>query len=90
VAIIGDGLEQMVADAGFTNQAAMEAMSQTEVDLIGALLRQNTMPVDRLKERGVSSEFYPQSFGYDESTDSYRCPAARRFIIKLRSGRPPR
>lgn len=74
---MGDGPEQMVVDAGFTNQAAMEAMAERQVDLIGALPQRNTMPVDRLKQRGVSPEFYPQAFEYDESTDCYRCPAGK-------------
>jgi transposase len=75
---MGDGPEQMVVDAGFTNQATMEAMSESQVDLIGALpQRSATMPVDRLKQRGVSSEFYPQAFEYDKSADCYRCPAGK-------------
>lgn len=69
--------EQMVVDAGFTNQATMEAMVEKQVDLIGALPERNTMPVDRLKQRGVSEEFYPQAFEYDVGTDCYRCPAGK-------------
>jgi transposase len=74
---MGDGPEQMVVDAGFTNQATMEAMTEKQVDLIGALPQRSTMPVDRLKQRGVSFEFYPQAFEYDESADCYRCPAGK-------------
>jgi transposase len=73
----GDGPEQMVVDAGFTNQATMEAMSEKQVDLIGALPKRSAMPVDRLKQRGVSLDFYPQAFEYDESADCYRCPMGK-------------
>ena len=74
---MGDGPEQMVVDAGFTNQASMEAMNEKQVDLIGALPQRSAMPGDRLKQRGVSSEFYPQAFEYDQRADCYRCPAGK-------------
>jgi len=74
---MGDGPEQMVVDAGLTNQATMEAMTEKQVDLIGALPERRGIAVDRLKQRGVSSEFYPQVFEYDESADCYRCPVGK-------------
>ena len=74
---LGQKPEQMVVDAGFTNQATMEAMSEKQIDLIGALPERSGVSVDRLKQRGVSSEFYPQAFEYDESADCYRCPAGK-------------
>jgi transposase len=74
---MGDGPEQMVVDAGLTNQATMEAMTEKQVDLIGALPERRGIAVDRLKQRGVSSEFYPQAFEYDESADCYRCPVGK-------------
>jgi hypothetical protein len=74
---LGEKPKQMVVDAGFTNQATMEVMSEKQVDLIGALPERSTMPVDRLKQRGVSPEFYPQAFEYDAGTDCYRCPAGK-------------
>jgi hypothetical protein len=74
---MGDGPTQMVVDAGFTNQATLEAMSEKQVDLIGALPERNRRPVNRLEQRGVSSDFYPQAFEYDGSDDCYRCPAGK-------------
>jgi hypothetical protein len=74
---MGDGPEQMVVDAGLTNQATMEVMAEKQVDLIGALPERRGIAVDRLKQRGVSSEFYPQAFEYDESADCYRCPVGK-------------
>lgn len=74
---MGDGPDQVVVDAGFTNQATMEAMTEKQVDLIGALPQRSAMSVDRLKQRGVSPEFYPQAFEYDEGDDCYRCPVGK-------------
>ena len=69
--------KQMVVDAGFTNQAMMEAMTEKQVDLIGALPERNGVPANRLRQRGVSPDFYPQAFEYDASAECYRCPAGK-------------
>ncbi len=69
--------KQMVVDAGFTNQATMEAMSEKQIDLIGALVERSGIAPNRLEQRGVSPEFYPQAFEYDASADSYRCPEGK-------------
>ena len=74
---LGEKPEQMVVDGGLTNQAAMEAMTEKQVDLIGALPERRAVAPNRLEQRGVSLEFYPQAFTYDVSTDSYRCPAGK-------------
>ncbi len=74
---LGKKPEQMVVDGGLTNQAAMEAMTEKQVDLIGALPERRGVAPDRLKQRGVSPDFYPQAFEYDEGADCYRCPAGK-------------
>ena len=74
---LGQRPKQTVVDAGFTNQATMEAMSERQVDLIGALPERKAVAPDRLKRRGVGPDFYPQAFRYDESADCYRCPAGK-------------
>jgi transposase len=74
---LGQRPKQAVVDAGFTNQAALEAMSEKQVDLIGSLSERNRRPVNRLEQRGVSPDFYPQAFEYDGSADCYRCPAGK-------------
>jgi len=73
----GEKPKQMVVDGGLTNQAAMEAMTEKQVDLIGALPERRGVAPDRLKQRGVSPDFYPQAFEYDEGADGYRCPAGK-------------
>jgi len=74
---LGERPKQAVVDAGFTNQATMEAMAQKQVDLIGALPERNGVAPKRLEQLGVSPDFYPQAFEYDASTDRYRCPAGK-------------
>jgi transposase len=79
---LGERPKQMVVDAGFTNQATMEAMTEKKVDLIGALPERNGVPANRLQQRGVSTEFYPQAFEYDASADCYRCPAGKVLLYE--------
>jgi transposase len=74
---LGEKPKQMVVDGGLTNQAAMEAMTEKQIDLIGALPERRGVAPNRLKQRGVSPDFYPQAFEYDEGADCYRCPAGK-------------
>ena len=74
---LGQRPKQAVVDAGFTNQGTMEAMGEKQVDLIGTLPERNRRPVNRFEQRGVSPDFYPQAFEYDESADCYRCPGGK-------------
>ncbi len=85
---LGQRPEQMVVDAGFTNQATMEAMTEKQVDLIGALPERSAVVPNRLEQRGVSLDFYPQAFEYDVETDSYMCPGGKvlRYEVQERQG----
>jgi len=85
---LGEKPKQMVVDAGLTNQATMEAMVEKQVDLIGALPERRGVAENRMKQRGVSPEFYPQAFEYDASADCYRCPAGKGLLYETeeRSG----
>jgi transposase len=74
---LGQRPKQTVVDAGFTNQATMEAMTEKQTDLIGALPQRSGVAPNRLQQRGVSPDFYPQAFKYEESADCYRCPAGK-------------
>ena len=67
--------EQIVVDGAYTTHHAIEAMAQKGIDLIGPIRESKQRVLDSLKRRGISPEFYPQAFSYDESTDSYTCPA---------------
>jgi len=74
---LGQKPEQMVVDAGFTNQATMEAMTKKQVDMIGSLPERSGVTPHRLEQLGVSPDFYPQAFEYDKNMDCYRCPAGK-------------
>jgi transposase len=79
---LGERPKQMVVDGGFTNQATMEAMTGKQVDLIGALPERNGIAPNRLQQRGVSPDFYPQAFEYDASADCYRCPRGKVLLYE--------
>jgi transposase len=79
---LGQKPEQMVVDAAYPTQQAIAAMAQQEIDLIGPLVERKKPSWDVLKRNGVSTDFYPQAFCYDPSTDSYRCPAGQRLSFE--------
>jgi transposase len=85
---LGERPQQMVVDGGLTNQATMEAMAEKQVDLIGALPERKGVAEKRMKQRGVSRDFYPQVFEYDASVDCCRCPAGKvlHYETEERSG----
>ena len=72
---LGEKPEQMVVDGAYPTHDAIEAMAKDGIDLIGPLPDRNHTSLDSLKRRGITAEFYPQAFTYNESTDSYTCPA---------------
>jgi transposase len=67
--------DQMVVDAAYPTHHAIEEMAQRGIDLIGPLRHSKPSSLDSLKRRGIAAQFYPQAFSYNESTDSYTCPA---------------
>src|SRR5438093_11023749 len=73
----------MVVVAASLKQTTIEAMADKGIDLIGPLRETNKAPWDSLKRRGVSKEFYPETFSYDASTDRYPCPAGK--LLKFES-----
>jgi transposase len=81
---LGEEPKQMVVDGGFTNQATMEAMTEKQVDLIGALPERSGVPPKRLEQRGVSPDFYPQAFEYDASTDCCKCPGGKVLLYETK------
>ncbi len=70
-------VEAMVVDAGFTNQATIEAMAQRETPLIGSLPDPEAKVETALRSCGVSEEFYPKAFVYDPGQNRYTCPAGK-------------
>lgn len=70
-------VEEMVVDAGFTNQATIEAMAGRETALIGSLPDPEARVETALKSCGVAEAFYPKAFVYDAGQNRYTCPAGK-------------
>jgi transposase len=79
---LGESPEQIVVDAAYPTQEAIEAMAEEGIDLIGPLPERRKASWDPLKRRGVSLEFYPSAFSYDSSTDQYTCPAGKVLVFE--------
>lgn len=77
---IEDNLEQrpkqMVADGAFVNRENIVALANKEIELIAPPLEVRSS-AGQMQSRGVAEQFYPEAFTYDESTDSYMCPAGK-------------
>jgi hypothetical protein len=69
--------EEMVADGGFTNQGAVEAMEQLQIGLIGSLTDRTAINEALLRKRGVTEALFPQAFSYDAAQNHYTCPAGK-------------
>jgi hypothetical protein len=70
----GQTPEQILVDGGYTiKNSNIEAMAERGIDLNGPVVENNNEA--SLKQRGIQPEFYPDKFRYDETTDTFRCPA---------------
>jgi transposase len=68
--------EQILVDGGYTmKNSNIEAMAARGIDLNGPVAENNSAA--SLKQRGIQPEFYPDRFRYNETTDTFRCPADR-------------
>jgi transposase len=74
---LGRPVSEMVVDAGFTNQATIEALAERETALIGSLPDPEARVETALKSCGVAEAFYPKAFVYDATQDSYTCPTGK-------------
>jgi transposase len=71
---MGKTPEQVLADGGYTmKNSNIEAMAERGIDLVGPVSETNSEA--SLKQRGIHPEFYPDKFRYDETTDTFTCPA---------------
>jgi transposase len=84
-ATMGQAPAQVLVDGGYTmKNSNIEAMAERGIDLIGPVPESNSEA--SLKGRGIQAEFYPDKFRYDETTDTFRCPADK--ALKLSRRRP--
>jgi transposase len=79
----GQTPDQMVVDGGYIKNANVEEAAERGVDLIGPVAESN--PEASLKKRGVSPDFYPDKFRYDEQTNTFTCPAEKTLTFQRTS-----
>jgi transposase len=84
----GQTPEQMVVDGGYIKNGNIEDASQRGVDLIGPVAESNAEA--SLKKRGLSPEFYPDKFRYDQTTNTFTCPADKTLRFQRMSQRDGR
>jgi transposase len=82
--------QQMVVDGGYIKNANIEYTTKRGIDLIGPIPETNAGVEASMKKRGVSPEFYPDKFRYDESTNSFTCPAEKMLTFRGTSRREGR
>jgi DDE family transposase len=76
----GQTPEQVLVDGGYTmKNSNIEAMAERGIDLNGPVTENNNTAW--FKQRGIDPEFYPDKFRYDETTDTFTCPAGK--LLKL-------
>lgn len=81
----GQRPEQMVVDGGYIKNANIEGAAERGIDLIGPVAENN--PEASLNKRGVSPDFYPDKFRYDQGTDTFTCPADKTLTFQRSSQR---
>jgi transposase len=80
--------EQMMVDGGYIKNGNIEEAAQRGIDLIGPVAESTAEA--SLKKRGLSPEFYPDKFRYDETTNTFTCPADKTLTFQRTSQREGR
>lgn len=76
--------EQSVVDGGYIKNANIEKAAELGVDLIGPVTEND--PEGSYRKRGITPEFYPDQFRYDETANTFTCPAGKQLTYQ-RAGR---
>jgi len=77
--------EQMMVDGGYIKNGNIEEAAQRGIDLLGPVAETNAEA--SLKKRGLSPEFYPDKFRYDETANTFTCPADKTMTFQRTSQR---
>lgn len=81
----GQTPQQMIVDGGYIKNSNIEYTAQRGIDLIGPVIESNSEAL--MKKRGVSPDFYPDKFSYDDENDTFICPAGKTLSLKGTSHR---
>jgi transposase len=76
----GQTPKQMVVDGGYIKNANIEEAAERGVDLIGPVAESN--PEGPLKKRGISPDFYPDKFRFDQQSNTLICPAEKTLTFQ--------
>jgi transposase len=72
----------MVVDGGFATRGNVVALAAQEIELVGALIDHSQPAEKGLERRGVTPEYYPSQFQYQEETDAFQCPEGKLLQLK--------
>jgi transposase len=71
---------EMVVDGGYIKNANIEGAAERGIHLIGPVAESNTAA--SLASRGISPEFYPEKFRWDEAAGRLTCPQEKTLVLK--------
>ena len=72
----------MVVDGGFATRGNVVALAEQEIELVGALIDHSQPAEKGLERRGVTPEYFPAQFQYQEETDTFQCPQGKLLTLK--------
>ena len=76
-ATTGQYPQAVVADGGFTNQAAIEGMKEKQIEFHGSLAEVEVKQAAALKAAGIDPAFGPSAFQVIEEKKTLQCPAGK-------------
>ncbi len=71
--------ERVVADGGFTNQAAIEGMEELAIEFYGSLPEPEVRQAAAMKAAGIDPAFAPPAFRFQAGSNSPECPAGKQL-----------
>jgi transposase len=69
--------EQAVADGGFTNQASIAGMKESQIDFYGSLAEPEVRQAASMKAAGIDPAFAPSAFQVQATSNSLQCPGGK-------------
>lgn len=80
----GEVPAEVVVDGGFTSRENILAMAQRGIEMFGSMADEEKKLNGNLDRMGIASEFRPIAFSYDESSNTYICPAGKSLKFERR------
>lgn len=84
-ATMGRYPDKVVADGGFTNQTAITAMEEKQIDFYGSLASPEAKQAAAMKAAGIDPAFGPAAFVVLEEKKTLWCPAGKMLAYVRRS-----